>query len=288
MTAHSFRTSAEAIAPELAALRHALHREPETGLALPLTQAKVLDALAGLPLEITTGKGLSSVTAVLRGGRPDPVVLLRGDMDALPLQELADVPYKSRIDGVMHACGHDQHVAILVGAARLFSARREELSGTVVFMFQPGAEVVVFAPSAPTLPFLGLRPGPRSSNAGGHRPCNRAASLRISGSRPDSAAPGQLVLKPSLCPARVGSAAEVPAAYRLRLLLDTSRTVARGSMPDSPSFHAASLAIASVIARGTGVPAVNVPMAAIPAVRWLKPWACAPVTGRSTPPARPS
>ncbi|MET8213171.1 M20 family metallopeptidase [Streptomyces sp. NPDC005373] len=140
MTTHSFRTAAEAIAPELAALRHAVHREPETGLALPLTQAKVLDALAGLPLEITTGKGLSSVTAVLRGGRPGPAVLLRGDMDALPLQELADVPYRSRIDGLMHACGHDQHVAILVGAARLLSARQEELPGTVVFMFQPGEE----------------------------------------------------------------------------------------------------------------------------------------------------
>ncbi|MGX1675924.1 M20 metallopeptidase family protein [Streptomyces sp. NPDC055400] len=137
---HSFREAAEAIAPELTRLRHALHREPEIGLQLPLTQAKVLDALDGLPLEITRGKALGSVVAVLRGGRPGPAVLLRGDMDALPLQELADVPYKSRIDGVMHACGHDQHVAILVGAAQLLCARREELPGTVVFMFQPGEE----------------------------------------------------------------------------------------------------------------------------------------------------
>lgn len=140
MTVPSFREAAEALTPELTSLRHALHREPELGLRLPLTQAKVLDALAGLPLEITTGKGLSSVTAVLRGGQPGPAVLLRGDMDALPLQELADVPYKSVIDGRMHACGHDQHVAILVGAAKLLSARRDELPGTVVLMFQPGEE----------------------------------------------------------------------------------------------------------------------------------------------------
>ncbi|MCX5557089.1 M20 family metallopeptidase [Streptomyces sp. NBC_00038] len=136
----SFRAAAEAIAPELTLLRHALHREPETGLQLPLTQAKVLGALAGLPLEISRGKALGSVVAVLRGGRPGPAVLLRGDMDALPLQELAEVPYRSRFDGVMHACGHDQHVAILVGAARLLCARRQELPGTVVFMFQPGEE----------------------------------------------------------------------------------------------------------------------------------------------------
>ncbi|WP_044378263.1 M20 metallopeptidase family protein [Streptomyces cyaneogriseus] len=138
--APSFRERAEALAPGLTALRHALHREPEIGLELPLTQAKVLAALDGLPLEITTGKSLSSVVAVLHGGRPGPAVLLRGDMDALPLQELADVPYRSRFDGVMHACGHDQHVAMLVGAARLLCERGEELPGSVVFMFQPGEE----------------------------------------------------------------------------------------------------------------------------------------------------
>ncbi|MGW2649056.1 M20 metallopeptidase family protein [Streptomyces sp. NPDC001393] len=138
--ATDFRDRAEAIAPELTALRHALHREPEIGLELPLTQGKVLAALDGLPLMITTGKALGSVVAVLRGGRPGPAVLLRADMDALPLQELADVPYKSRIDGVMHACGHDQHVAILVGAARLLCERQADLPGTVVFMFQPGEE----------------------------------------------------------------------------------------------------------------------------------------------------
>ncbi|MFE8016788.1 M20 metallopeptidase family protein [Streptomyces antibioticus] len=131
---------AQSLLPELVALRHALHREPETGLHLPRTREKVLAALDGLPLEIHEGKTLSSITAVLRGGRPGPAVLLRGDMDALPLQERSGVPYASRVDGVMHACGHDLHTAMLVGAARLLAARASELAGSVVFMFQPGEE----------------------------------------------------------------------------------------------------------------------------------------------------
>jgi len=141
------RADAAASAGELAELRHAIHREPEIGLDLPLTQAKVLAALDGLPLEISTGRKLSSVTAVLRGDaagpRPDgarPVVLLRGDMDALPVTEATGLPYSSRFEGVMHACGHDQHTAMLAGAARLLSARRAELPGDVIFMFQPGEE----------------------------------------------------------------------------------------------------------------------------------------------------
>jgi amidohydrolase len=125
---------------DLVRLRHELHREPEIGLELPRTQERVLGALDGLPLEITTGKQLSSVTGVLRGGRPGPTVLLRGDMDALPVAERTGVPYASTIDGAMHACGHDLHTSMLVGAARLLAARRAELAGNVVFMFQPGEE----------------------------------------------------------------------------------------------------------------------------------------------------
>lgn len=141
----SLRQDAAAIQPELAALRRSLHQTPEIGLELPVTQGKVLAALDGLPLEITTGTGLTSVTAVLRGraGRGAahrPVVLLRGDMDALPVTELTGEEFTSRHDGVMHACGHDLHTAGLVGAARLLSARRDELAGDVVFMFQPGEE----------------------------------------------------------------------------------------------------------------------------------------------------
>ncbi len=134
------RDEAAAMAGEIAGLRHAIHREPEIGLDLPKTQAKVLAALDGLPLEISTGEGLTSVTAVLRGGRPGPAVLLRGDMDALPVTEETHLPYASVIPGAMHACGHDLHTAMLAGAARLLSARRADLPGTVIFMFQPGEE----------------------------------------------------------------------------------------------------------------------------------------------------
>jgi hippurate hydrolase len=125
---------------ELRTLRRELHRIPEIGLHLPRTQEKVLAALDGLPLEVSTGTGLSSVTAVLRGGKPGPVVLLRGDMDALPVTEETGEEFSSRHEGAMHACGHDLHTAGLVGAARLLSARKDDLAGDVVFMFQPGEE----------------------------------------------------------------------------------------------------------------------------------------------------
>ena len=134
------RDEAAKLAGEIAELRHSIHREPEIGLDLPKTQRKVLDALAGLPLEISTGRALSSVTAVLRGGRPGPVVLLRGDMDALPVTEETGLPYASTVPGAMHACGHDLHTAMLAGAARLLCARQADLPGTVIFMFQPGEE----------------------------------------------------------------------------------------------------------------------------------------------------
>jgi hippurate hydrolase len=137
---------AASLAPDLVALRRRLHQVPELGNDLPLTQALVLDALEGLGLEVSVGKELSSVTAVLRG-RADPtggaarqVVLLRGDMDALPVTEDLDLDYASTRDGLMHACGHDLHVAALVGAARILHTLRAELAGDVVFMFQPGEE----------------------------------------------------------------------------------------------------------------------------------------------------
>ena len=137
---HALTVEARALAPDLSALRRALHQVPEIGLDLPATQQLVLDALDGLGLETTTGRGLSSVVAVLRGARPGPAVLLRGDMDALPVTEDSGEPFTSTHDGAMHACGHDLHVAGLVGAARLLAARREEIAGSVVLMFQPGEE----------------------------------------------------------------------------------------------------------------------------------------------------
>ncbi|QIS11542.1 M20 metallopeptidase family protein [Nocardia arthritidis] len=136
----ALRDDASALSPDLVRLRRDLHRIPEVGLDLPRTQERVLTALADLPLEISTGSALTSVTAVLRGRPGGPAVLLRGDMDALPLTERADVSYASQTGDTMHACGHDLHVAMLVGAAHLLAARRETLCGDVVFMFQPGEE----------------------------------------------------------------------------------------------------------------------------------------------------
>jgi len=136
----NFLTQAQEIQDDLATLRHRLHEEPEIGLHLTKTQAKIVAALEGLGLEVTTGKELTSVTAVLRGSKSDKTVLLRADMDALPVTELADLPFKSKIDGAMHACGHDLHVAMLIGAARLLVKNKSQLNGDVVFMFQPGEE----------------------------------------------------------------------------------------------------------------------------------------------------
>jgi amidohydrolase len=134
------RDDAAQISGELIELSRAIHAEPEIGLDLPRTQEKVLAALDALPLEVATGRALSSVTAVLRGTRPGGTVLLRGDMDALPVTEATGLPYASRNDGAMHACGHDLHTAMLAGAARLLAARQDELAGNVIFMFQPGEE----------------------------------------------------------------------------------------------------------------------------------------------------
>ncbi|MFC4224704.1 M20 metallopeptidase family protein [Lysinibacter cavernae] len=130
---------------ELVAIRRELHAHPEVGLNLPKTQATVLDELADLDLEITVGEQLSSVVAVLRGTKPvDPAlprrsVLLRADMDALPVVEKTGLPFSSQ-NGNMHACGHDLHVAGLLGAAKLLSAARSEIAGDVILMFQPGEE----------------------------------------------------------------------------------------------------------------------------------------------------
>ena len=128
---------------DLIALRRELHQIPEVGLQLPRTQERILQALDGLPLEITLGQSVTSVVGVLRGGRPTegkrPVVLLREDMDALPVEELTGLEYAST-NGAMHGCGHDLHMSMLVGAAHDLCARRDKLAGDVIFMFQPGEE----------------------------------------------------------------------------------------------------------------------------------------------------
>lgn len=129
-----------ALADRLTALRRDMHRRPEIGLVLPETQARLLDALKLLPLEISTGTSLSSITAVVRGASSRHAVLLRADMDALPVHEATDLSYASEVPNAMHGCGHDLHSAMLVGAAELLCARRDELDGDVVLMFQPGEE----------------------------------------------------------------------------------------------------------------------------------------------------
>ncbi|TBO54745.1 amidohydrolase [Streptomyces kasugaensis] len=135
----NLRDDARAMSDDLVRLRRSLHRIPEVGLELPRTQEAVLAELDGLPLEVRTGEGISSVTAVLRGGQPGPTVLLRGDMDALPVAERTGLDFAADTDR-MHACGHDLHTTMLTGAARLLAAHRERLAGDVLFMFQPGEE----------------------------------------------------------------------------------------------------------------------------------------------------
>ena len=126
--------------PGVVELRRQLHLHPEVGLDLPRTQAAVAEQLEALGLTPRLGDRLSSVVADIEGGRPGPTVLLRGDMDALPMPEDTGLEFSSQVDGTMHACGHDAHTAMLVGAARLLVANKDQLPGRVRLMFQPGEE----------------------------------------------------------------------------------------------------------------------------------------------------
>jgi amidohydrolase len=136
----SILDEARALLDDTVKVRRQIHRHPEIGLTLPRTQQVVLDALAPLGLDVRTGTKTTSVIATLEGARPGPTMLLRADMDALPLQEETGLSFASEVKGAMHACGHDTHVAMLLSAARLLAARRASLAGRVVFMFQPGEE----------------------------------------------------------------------------------------------------------------------------------------------------
>jgi amidohydrolase len=136
----SWTAVGEAMLPDAITLRRAIHAEPELGLDLPKTTAKVKAALAGLPLELREGPSTSGIVAILRGPANGRTVLLRGDMDALPLTEDTGLPFSSQHEGAMHACGHDTHVAMLAGAARALCERKDQLTGSVMFMFQPGEE----------------------------------------------------------------------------------------------------------------------------------------------------
>ena len=133
---------------EVIDLRHTIHQNPELGNMEVKTAALVADRLKALGLEVRTQVGKTGVVGVLKGGLPGPVVALRADMDALPVKEMNDLPYASKATGirlgktvpVMHACGHDTHTAMLLGAARVLAEHRDQVAGTVVFLFQPAEE----------------------------------------------------------------------------------------------------------------------------------------------------
>ncbi len=137
---HLFLTDANELFPYTREIRRDLHQHPEIGYHEVRTSAIIARELTDLGLGVTTGLGGTGVIALLEGGKPGPVVLLRFDMDALPVQEETGAEYASQNPGVMHACGHDGHVAIGLTVAHLLKARQEELAGTIKFVFQPAEE----------------------------------------------------------------------------------------------------------------------------------------------------
>lgn len=136
-----YMDEAEKLAPYMIAFRRDLHQFPELSLEERETGRKVAAALTEMGLTARTGVGGHGVVADVHGDLPGPLIALRADMDALPIQEEAEVPYASRIPGVMHACGHDAHTAMLLGAARLLTADRKQLHGSIRLIFQGAEEV---------------------------------------------------------------------------------------------------------------------------------------------------
>ncbi len=133
------REEAQALYPELVAWRRDFHQHPELGLEEERSAGIIAEALRGWDYAVTTGIAQTGVVGLLENG-PGPVIMVRADMDALPLQEENDVPYASREPGKMHACGHDAHMAIGLGVARLMAETRDRWQGTLKMIFQPGEE----------------------------------------------------------------------------------------------------------------------------------------------------
>jgi len=131
---------AKSLLPRAVEMRRRIHMHPELGNDLPETKATVMEAIGDLDLDLAFSEQTSGIVATLEGARPGPTILLRGDMDALPMTEDTGLDFASKVDGRMHACGHDAHTAMLATAARLLSGHRERLAGRVKFMFQPGEE----------------------------------------------------------------------------------------------------------------------------------------------------
>jgi amidohydrolase len=142
MRAPEFRAEAEGLAVQLASWRRDLHQHPELAFRETRTADLVAGQLGALGIEVRTGVGRTGVVGLLHGGRPGPTVMLRADMDGLPIQEQSDAPYASQVPGVMHACGHDGHVAMLLGAATLLARHAADLPGNILFVFQPAEEAL--------------------------------------------------------------------------------------------------------------------------------------------------
>ncbi len=135
-----FLEEARAIESEIIKTRREIHQRPELAYHEDATAKLVAERLEALGVEVKRGVGGTGVLGILRGPKKGNVVALRADMDGLPLEEMADVEFKSKVKGAMHACGHDTHVAMLLGAAKLLASRKDELQGTVKFLFQPAEE----------------------------------------------------------------------------------------------------------------------------------------------------
>jgi len=146
--AQPIETSIQSVLPRMIAWRRDFHEHPELSYEEVRTARVVAAHLRSLRMEVRAGIAQTGVVGVLRGGRPGPVIALRADMDALPVTEEGDLPFRSRARGtyngqavgIMHACGHDTHVAVLMAAASVLASRREQLAGTVIFVFQPSEE----------------------------------------------------------------------------------------------------------------------------------------------------
>ena len=136
------RAAAERIAPAVVAVRRDLHAHPELSTREERTGRLVAEKLRALGLEVRYPVAKTGAVGILRGGRPGGVVALRADIDALPIQEASDLPFNSQVKGVMHACGHDAHTAMLIGVAEVLTGLKARLPGTVVFLFQPAEEGV--------------------------------------------------------------------------------------------------------------------------------------------------
>jgi len=136
----AFLEDAKEIEPKIIEIRRMLHQNPELSFREEHTSKFVCDTLRSLGISVRRGVGGYGVVGLLEGGRPGRVVALRADMDALPLDEMSGVDFPSKVKGAMHACGHDTHVAMLLGAAMILAKRRRELQGTVKFLFQPAEE----------------------------------------------------------------------------------------------------------------------------------------------------